>query len=1058
MARRLTRAASLAWLAAAFLASSPAYAQQPETDDPPPQILPGGGATEAEPDEGDAPAEQPSPDQIVDSFEGDRPRWRQETTDAAVRLRVHERTDQTAYDANRSEHFQFVAGPGSYFFYSFALPRVPLTADLQASLYVKANRPGIQFLARVVLPADIDPDSGQPYFVTVAGTTYQETDRWSRLELSDLVRAAERQVWVLRSKTRRQVRMEGAYLERLVLNLYSGPGESDICVDSLRVAPVTAEVIDEWSKLAAADAPPAEPVDEHAPDDQQHGSDRVHLLRNRLTRYDDPTRRHYPWIPTIIHAPGADITSLRRHGFDVYAARAGEDLAILQDAATNGFLLMPMLGRTPDDPAVSDLVAPEEVDSGPPPDEVARQIQTFSLRDSVAFWHLDDGLGQSPVAVQRREQLERSRAIVSRLRDTQQPGLNRLTTATVSGDLPLFAKRPGQLDIIGVRMPTWGSMTSPLEFIEFLEQRQRLTALINPDGLYWAWIPTTAPDVFSEAIWGLENPPGWGRPTVQPEQLRLMTYAALAGGCRAIAYEGDAELTREPGQLRLLELALLNAEIDLFESIFAQGSGPITKLPVYPAIDKSRINQPSYRGTRTKVDEARPIYSARAVSFQTPDRRGTLLMVADFDLNGMTQPGQMATQEIRIIVPGHQSATAWEVSLAGIKYLPRERVPGGLEITLQSFGPTAMVLITSDLALKDRLEREVMGFRGMSVDLALQQAEAQLQAVAEVHGRLVNDGHDVTDSARQLKDASDKLVEARAARDRGDFLASWESSRRVGRPLRIIMKQHQDAALKDLKNATVFAQDDPKTKLRVEPVSSPPLTSFNTLPQQFIWTDALRTYSMGPNLLPGGEFEEMDPKAFRSEGWTSVGYEVPELRTTIENVADKVNDARGSARMLHLAIRPADPGAVDRLPPFQDHPIVAIQSPPIAVQKHQFLRISALVLCPRRTIDGAGGFIMRDSIGGPLLQFRQAAALNDWTRVVLYRRAPDDGEFTVTLGLASTYGDLYIDDLRVERATQSSFETPAPETESAPDEGEDPVASSNPGNPALPDASLPVPR
>ena len=36
------------------------------------------------------------------------------------------------------------------------------------------------------------------------------------------------------------------------------------------------------------------------------------------------------------------------------------------------------------------------------------------------------------------------------------------------------------------------------------------------------------------------------------------------------------------------------------------------------------------------------------------------------------------------------------------------------------------------------------------------------------------------------------------------------------------------------------------------------------------------------------------------------------------------------------------------------------------------------------------------------------------TRVVLYRRAPSDGDLTVTLGLAG-YDSVFFDDLRVER-------------------------------------------
>jgi hypothetical protein len=213
---------------------------------------------------------------------------------------------------------------------------------------------------------------------------------------------------------------------------------------------------------------------------------------------------------------------------------------------------------------------------------------------------------------------------------------------------------------------------------------------------------------------------------------------------------------------------------------------------------------------------------------------------------------------------------------------------------------------------------------------------------------------------------------------------------------------------------------------------------------------------MGPNLVPNGDFEEVDAESFRQQGWMSVGYAVDGLATTLENVDNKTTTPGAGRRMLKLTVRPADPQAVDELPPFQEHPIVAVQSPPIAVKKHQFLRISARLRTDRETPAGGGGLIVRDSIGGSWLQFRQSKAIPKWSRIVLYRRAPADGDLTVTIGLAATFGDLYIDDLRVERAVSpGAYRAPSP-TPEPPSTNIDPIASSNgaslppPGAPSAP--------
>src|SRR5262249_30200673 len=143
-------------------------------------------------------AEVPS-GKLHDGFESDRPVWRQEETDATVQLIAHDRSNQVFYEGKSSEHFHFNAGPGSGFYYSYPLPRIPVTQDLQARLSVRSNRPGVQLHARVILPSDTDPDTGQPSYVVVPGTVYENADRWQRLTLTEVLIAVERQARAIRA-------------------------------------------------------------------------------------------------------------------------------------------------------------------------------------------------------------------------------------------------------------------------------------------------------------------------------------------------------------------------------------------------------------------------------------------------------------------------------------------------------------------------------------------------------------------------------------------------------------------------------------------------------------------------------------------------------------------------------------------------------------------------------------------------------------------------------------------------------------------------------------------
>jgi hypothetical protein len=102
------------------------------------------------------------------------------------------------------------------------------------------------------------------------------------------------------------------------------------------------------------------------------------------------------------------------------------------------------------------------------------------------------------------------------------------------------------------------------------------------------------------------------------------------------------------------------------------------------------------------------------------------------------------------------------------------------------------------------------------------------------------------------------------------------------------------------------------------------------------------------------------------------------------------------------------------LPVFLDFPAAAIRSPAVKVKAGEFFRISVDVERRLPSAPGGGGVLIRDSIGGEALQFTSTEPYPSFTKVVLYRRAPDDGELTVTLGLAG-YGGVFFDDFKIER-------------------------------------------
>src|SRR5262245_36323836 len=89
-----------------------------------------------------------------DAFETSEPVWVRGPTDAKVREVVHRITEEHAHGGQRSEFIHIEAETGSFAYYQYDIGQAPIREDLTASIWVRGNRPGVQLLARLVLPKE----------------------------------------------------------------------------------------------------------------------------------------------------------------------------------------------------------------------------------------------------------------------------------------------------------------------------------------------------------------------------------------------------------------------------------------------------------------------------------------------------------------------------------------------------------------------------------------------------------------------------------------------------------------------------------------------------------------------------------------------------------------------------------------------------------------------------------------------------------------------------------------------------------------------------------------
>jgi hypothetical protein len=555
-------------------------------------------------------------------------------------------------------------------------------------------------------------------------------------------------------------------------------------------------------------------------------------------------------------------------------------------------------------------------------------------------------------------------------------------------------------------------------------------------------------------------------------------------------------------------MGFLNAEIDLFEAILA---GNTRRIVGYPVLDPDPLDRPVIPNVNQKrmplIKEAGGKPGLHAAAIPLPGAKGALLLVASLDGNAQWQPGPLAYHDLVITPRLPQSVQFLEVSPGEARFLEQkvdDRIPGGTRVTIPDFGVTSMILCTTDMALCQRVQRDVDTIRPLATQWAIRQADLQYALAREGHERLKIDGHILnnedelkkrrergiegkpTDAEDQLTEAETLIKSARAAYELQDYSTAWKEARTATRYLRNVMLGYWNQAMSEFSKAvdeSLYGKTPkyrpgeirpyPHPPVLVTAASCPPAVSFYTLPQLHIWKDWVKGipgYRFGPNRIASGSFD--DSKKILSAGWTDVSHQyegvvkkitVPRREPTPKSKIGQRQTAKQSKKteikyeeeqiaendhVLKLSVEAADRKKVDELDPYLDEPAAAVLSPGFRVAANNLIRISVLVRKPTETPGGKGGVIIRDSIGGEQFQFRSGGTFAGYSRVVLYRKAPADAILRVLLGLAG-YGEVYFDDLRVQVVEE---DIPYRPVDPGLAQGERP----NGGSPRMPDPRTPA--
>lgn len=879
---------------------------------------------------------------VRESFEQGGPAWEEEGTDLHRLIRTHQPSTQSAHSGQRSEYLELEAGNGTYLYYSYPIGRALIIEELASSVWIKANRKGVQLLGRVVLPREsrsAPGGSAAPLTTLIRGDLCETPDRWQRLQIKSPLLLVERAQRLLRAQLRRDVDIREAYLDRLVLNVYGGPGVTSLYIDDVEVGPCVP------ARPALGNAAAVTPGRKHA------SRDTAAVVE---LRHDQLFARGRPFFFRSARYLGEPLPMLTGAGFNTLYFDRDADPRKLHDAADAGLWLQ--------------LALPLALDKTPAPGS-SRPAEKLLLpaTEGVLAWHLGDGLTS--------DSLDRVKGLAKEI-DRSAADRGALLMADVSTGHHAFSRH---VNLLGDHRQPLATTVDLAQYRLWLTQRRYMA---RPGTFFWTWIQTDLPREYLDLVSAREA----GGPVSvyrgpQPEQIRLLTYAALSAGCRGLGFWSEHPLCEGAvSDDRLLELGLLNRELELLGPLIVSGGQPSVIAAEKPGVEVALFQSGP---TRVVVPVC---YGDRA----------------------QLVPEQLAVDELTIVIPGTpETASAWEIDLGGVRGLKTQRVTGGLRVTLHEFELTAIVVLTSDRSLIEALTKLAQRLQPDAAETMVRLADMTLKKVEAVNEQLAAEGHVPPDGERLLRAAWESRGQALAALKRHDHPKAFLEARRAMRPLRVLQRAHWEDAIKTLET----------------PAASPYALSFYTLPEHWRFMREVAAAQFGGNLATAGDCESVE--ALAAAGWNQ--QQSPDVEGLDARVA-VVRSGRGQLWGNCLELR-VTPSTADAPPPPVSGPTVWLSSPPVHVEAGQLLRISGWLRLSKPITGSVDGAMLYDSIGGEALAVRVSKPAG-WQKYVLYRPVWTDQDVQLTVGLSGV-GEVRFDDLKIERVVSRGPITRAPQPPAA---------------------------
>lgn len=468
---------------------------------------------------------QPAAAQFRESFESTIPSWRLRPGDCGVRQLAQQRTFQQSRSGNGCEYLRLNIGAnGTLAPLAHPVGKAAIIAELAPSLWIKSDKPNIRMMLRVVFPKTIDEATGEPLTDFILGDSYTDVGRWQELKVTDVPDKFNKAVWARRRQLtaeKKKVDESGAYVDMVVLNAYSSPGNVDLWIDDLEIQGYVS--LDEKGNGGQASASAQKPgVEAYDPRSGAAMQGSLLMVSGR------------PMMPRIIEHNGEPLDWLHSLGFNTVKLRAEPTPKELKEAQRLGLWLVV------------------------PPPVVSEEAPMGAAYDRVLAWSLGTNLAE-------RELLGTQELAAEIRRHDSRPG--RPLVCQPATDLHDYSRIT---NLLILDQPTLATSFELSAYGPWLLGRPKLA---RPGTPFWNTIPTHLPEGLREQLLLMTE----GKPlreTLSWQQLRLTAYSAVGSGSRGLLFHSSVPLSTDTlaGSQRVDALKLLNFEMLLLEPWAAAGT------------------------------------------------------------------------------------------------------------------------------------------------------------------------------------------------------------------------------------------------------------------------------------------------------------------------------------------------------------------------------------------------------------------------------------------------------------------------------------------------------